>query len=85
MSLEVLMPHYLSSQPTTHSVNIHSKGSTDAHTNNLIGFSIISFPVVLLLGIITYKKYRVAVFRRQVANLEKLWLINVKNNTYRQD
>ena len=79
------MPHYSSSQPTTHSVNIHSKGSTDAHTNNLIGFSIISFPVVLLLGIITYKKYRVAVFRRQVANLEKLWLINVKNNTYRQD
>ncbi|MBW4502213.1 MAG: hypothetical protein KME57_22250 [Scytonema hyalinum WJT4-NPBG1] len=79
------MPHYLSSQPTTQSVNIHSKGSTDAHTNNLIGFSIISFPVVLLLGIITYKKYRVAVFRRQVANLEKLWLINVKNNTYRQD
>lgn len=78
------MPHYLSTQPTTHA-NTHSKGSTDAHTNNLIGFSIISFPIVLLLGIITYKKYRVAVFRRQVANLEKLWVIDVKNNTYRQD
>lgn len=79
------MPHYLTNQPTSQSVNTHSKASTDAHTNNLIGFSIISFPIVLLLGIITYKKYRVAVFRRQVASLEKIWFLDVKNNTYRQD
>ena len=79
------MPHNFSTQQTTQPVTTHSKGSTDAYTNNLIGFSIISFPLVLILSIITYKKYRVAVFRRQIANLEKIWLIDVKNNTYRQD
>ncbi|NJM70871.1 MAG: hypothetical protein HC862_11935 [Scytonema sp. RU_4_4] len=79
------MPQYSSTQPTTHPVNTSFKGSADVHTNNLIGLSIISFPIVLLLGIITYKKYRTAVFRRQVATLEKIWLMNVQNNTYRQD
>lgn len=79
------MPHYFSDQPTSHSVNTHSKGSTDAYANNFIGFSIICFPIVLLLGIITYKKYRAAVFRKQIAILEKIWLMDVKNNTYRQD
>ncbi|KAB8332494.1 hypothetical protein [Brasilonema bromeliae] len=79
------MPHYFSTQPTTDPSNTHSKGSTDAHTNNLIGLSIISFPLFVLLGIITYKKSRVAVYRRRIAFLEKIWLMDVKNNTYRQD
>ncbi|WP_017316141.1 hypothetical protein [Mastigocladopsis repens] len=78
------MPHDFSTQSTTHSVNNHSGGST-TYANNLIGFSIISFPLFLVLGIITYKKYRAAVFRRRIATLEKLWLIDIKNSTYRQD
>jgi hypothetical protein len=79
------MPHYFSTQPTTHPVNTHSKDSTDVYTHNLIGLSIISFPLFLLLGIITYKKYHTVVFRRQIATLEKIWLMDAKNNTYRQD
>ncbi|NMG08234.1 hypothetical protein [Brasilonema sp. UFV-L1] len=78
------MPHYFSTQPITHPVNTHLKGS-HGNINNFIGLSIISFPILLLVGIITYKKYRTAVFRRQVAILEKIWLMDVKNNTYRQD
>ncbi|ARV61127.1 hypothetical protein BZZ01_23140 [Nostocales cyanobacterium HT-58-2] len=79
------MPHYFSTQPTTHSVNAHSQKSTDTHVNNLMGFSIICFPLIFLLGIITYKKCRAAVFRRRIATLEKIWLIDIKNNTYRQE
>lgn len=79
------MPHYFSTQPTTQSVNTYSNGSTHTHINNLIGFSIISFPLVVLLSIFIYKKYRTAVFRRQIATLEKIWLMEAKNNTYRQE
>lgn len=78
------MPHDFNTHSTTQSVNNHS-GSTDTHTNNLIGLSIIGFPLFLLIGIITYKKYRAAVFRRQITTLEKIWLIDITNNTYRQD
>jgi hypothetical protein len=79
------MPHYFSTQSTTYSVNTHSKGSADTYTNNLVGLSILCFPLALLIGIITYKKYRTAIFRRRIATLEKIWLIDIKNNTYRQD
>ncbi|MBW4592047.1 MAG: hypothetical protein KME46_03740 [Brasilonema angustatum HA4187-MV1] len=79
------MPHYSSTQPTTDPLNTHSQGSTDAYSNNLIGLSIISLPLFMLLGIITYKKYRTTVYRRRIATLEKIWFMEVKNNTYRQD
>ncbi len=79
------MPHYFSTQLTTQPANTHSNGSNHTHTNNLIGFSIISFPLVLFISIITHKKYRAAVFRRQIATLEKIWLMEAKNNTYRQE
>ncbi|MBW4625084.1 MAG: hypothetical protein KME49_06150 [Brasilonema octagenarum HA4186-MV1] len=78
------MPHYSTTQPTE-ALNTHSQGTADAHTNNLIGLSIISFPLFLLMSIITYKKYRTTVYRRRIAILEKIWLMDVKNNTYRQD
>ena len=78
------MPHYSTTQPTE-ALKIHSQGTADAHTNNLIGLSIISFPLFIFMSIITYKKYRTAVYRRRIAILEKIWLMDVKNNTYRQD
>ncbi|GAB1540361.1 hypothetical protein NUACC21_30300 [Scytonema sp. NUACC21] len=79
------MPQHISTQSTTNSVNPYYKGAADAYTLNLIGFFIISLPVVLLLGMTTYKRYRTVVLRRRIAFLEKMWLIDTKNNTYRQE
>jgi hypothetical protein len=80
------MPKQFSSQSTTYSsVNTPSKGATDTSALNCVGFVIISFPILLFMGITAYKKYRTLIFRRRIALLEKLWLIDVKNNTYRQD
>ncbi len=78
------MQYYRSTQPANNSA--HANDSlADTHTNTLISFDIISFPIVVLLVIITCKKYRAAVLRQQIATLEKIWLIKVKNNTYKQD
>ncbi len=78
------MPHHISTQPTTN-VNTYTKGAADAYTLNLIGFFIISLPIVLLLGMTTYKRYRTVVLRRRRVFLEKMWLMDAKDNTYRQD
>ncbi|MBO3458979.1 hypothetical protein G7B40_010305 [Aetokthonos hydrillicola Thurmond2011] len=74
------MPTYHSTQPVNEP-NI----STDTKTYTYIGSTIIAFLVFFLLGIVTYKKYKAIVFRRQVLMLERIWLMNVKNNTYKQD
>ncbi|MBR8838948.1 MAG: hypothetical protein DSM106950_34335 [Stigonema ocellatum SAG 48.90 = DSM 106950] len=79
------MQYYFSNQPANNSAHVNSNSHADTDTSTLIGFSILSFPIVLLLGVITYKKYRAAVLRRQIATLEKIWLIKLKNNTYKQD
>lgn len=80
------MPHYYSNQQTNNSsINNVQFRDADAHALNLLGFVIISLPLFLLLGITAYKKYRTVVLRRQILFLEKIWLMEAKNNTYRQD
>jgi hypothetical protein len=83
--MKILMPTYFSTQTVNDPTYNEAKISTDAKTYTYIGSSLMAFLIFFLLGIITYKKYRSVVFRRRVLMLERIWLINVKNNTYKQD
>jgi hypothetical protein len=81
------MPQHFSDQPTnfsSYSGNTNSK-DFDASALNFIGFSIICLPILIISSVFSYKKYRATVLRRQRAILEKIWLMKVTNNTYRQD
>ena len=83
--METPMQNYFHTQPANNSTSTNANSHGDVQTYMSIGFSVISFPILLLLGVIAYKKYRTAVLRQQIVKLEKIWLINVKNNTYKQD
>lgn len=65
-------------QTTNNSVDLRSH---DAHAsvNNVMGALIIMFPIMLLVGVKAYKGYRIALLRKQIATLEKLWHLDVKN------
>lgn len=79
------MQNYLNTQQANNPNPQDSNTFPDTSTCNVIGLSILSVPIVLLLGLFAYKKYRKVVLRRQILMLEKIWLLNVKNNTYKQD
>ncbi|MEH2355052.1 hypothetical protein [Nostoc sp.] len=66
-----------STQPTPNSQYIDSKMPTDSSVNIFIGYSIL-ITMIVFVGFNIYKKYRAAVFRRQVTSLEKLWHLNLK-------
>jgi|GEM_PF-1437709 len=79
------MQNYFHTQTANNSTSTNANSHGDIQTYTLIGFSVISFPILLLLGVIAYKKYRAAVLRQQIVTLEKIWLLSVKNNTFKQD
>ncbi|MBN3909347.1 MAG: hypothetical protein HWQ35_23150 [Nostoc sp. NMS1] len=71
------MQSNFTTQPTPNSQYVDSRMQTDVSVNILIGFSIL-IPMVVLVGFNIYKKQRAAVLRKQIASLEKLWLLNIK-------
>ncbi|MBN3875103.1 MULTISPECIES: hypothetical protein [unclassified Nostoc] len=71
------MQSNFTTQPTPNSQYIDSTIQTDSSVNIFIGYSIL-IPMIVFVGFNFYKKHRVAVFRRQVASLEKLWHLNIK-------
>lgn len=68
-------------QTTNNSVDFRPH---DAHgsVNNIMGALIIMFPIMLFVGVKAYKGYRIALLRKQIATLEKLWHLDVKNKKY---
>ncbi|MBD0264352.1 MAG: hypothetical protein KME22_03370 [Hassallia sp. WJT32-NPBG1] len=75
------MQHNSTTQTTNNSLDLRSH---DAHAsvNNVMAALIIMFPIMLFVGIKAYKGYRIAVLRKQMAILEKLWHLDVKNKHY---
>jgi hypothetical protein len=70
------------SQPTNTSAEGHSHSPSHVFGQNNIGYIVVAFPIILLLGIISYKKYRIAVRRQQIAILEKIWFMDVNKKTH---
>jgi hypothetical protein len=75
------MQHNSTTQITTNSVNLRSHDAY-ASVNNVMAALIIMFPIMLFVGVKAYKGYRIAVLRKQMAILEKLWHLDVKNKHY---
>ena len=73
------MQYYSTTQTTPSTVNIHPKNQSKDSINNLVAASVIILPIMLLIGVKTYKTYRARVLRKQMVMLEKLWHLNVKN------
>lgn len=69
-----------STKATTSTVDTHSH-QAQASVNNLIGAFVIIFPIMLFVGVKAYKGYRAAVLRKQIATLEKLWELHLKNKS----
>ncbi|MEA5604334.1 hypothetical protein [Nostoc sp. UHCC 0252] len=70
------MQSNFTTQPTSKFQYIDSKMQTDASVNLSIGFSIL-IPMIVFAGFNIYKKHRAAVLSKQIASLEKLWLLNI--------
>jgi hypothetical protein len=75
------MQQNLSTQTTTSSVDLSSDYAY-ASVNNVMGALILMFPIMLFVGVKAYKGYRVAILRKKIATLEKLWHLDVKNKKY---
>lgn len=73
------MQYYSTTQTTPSTVNIQPKNQSKDSINNLVAASVIILPIMLLIGVKTYKTYRARVLRKQMVMLEKLWYLNVKN------
>ena len=73
------MQHYKTTQQASNSPNLASPSQADVYASSVLGFLVIMIPMLMFVGFNAYKKYRVAVLRQQIATLEKLWHLNVKN------
>jgi hypothetical protein len=74
--MEIFMGIYLTNQSTTVTSQAKPEIKQDTYASTSIGvFAAISLPLVLILGIIAYQKYRIFTWRQCVAKLEKAWLI----------
>ncbi|NEU74667.1 hypothetical protein PI95_019430 [Hassallia byssoidea VB512170] len=68
-------------QTTNNSVDLRSHDA-QASINNVMAALIIMFPIMLFVAVKAYKGYRIALLRKQIATLEKLWHLDVKNKKY---
>jgi len=74
------MRAYITNQATTNYVNIYSQNQNHLSASSLMGYSIVIFILIFLLG---GKAYRSAIRRCRIATLERIWLISCKNqNNY---
>ncbi|MFH7024020.1 MAG: hypothetical protein ACHBN1_01075 [Heteroscytonema crispum UTEX LB 1556] len=60
---------------------VYPKKQNDIAINPLVGYLIISLPLIVLLAITGYRKYQAQILRRRITKLEKLWLLNIPEKT----
>lgn len=70
------------SQSVNPSVQVNSYTPTGVSAHQITGYFVVAIPIIMLLSIIGYKKYRITARRRRIAMLERLWLIDINKKTY---
>lgn len=75
------------SQPTnqqkTNSVEVQSQEQINVLNDPRVGLSFVAvIPILALLSVLGYQKYRRFVKRQQVALLERIWLLDVNKKTH---
>ena len=81
--LEVEMRSQPNNQNKTNSVEVQPEGQYHVVTDTRTLVSLIALiPILALLGTLAYQKYRGFVKRKQIALLERLWLLDINNKTH---
>jgi hypothetical protein len=69
-------------QPVNQLTQVNSRVTPEISTHNIAGYFVLGIPIVLLMSIIGYKKYRIIALRRRIEKLERLWHIDVDKKTH---
>ncbi|MGD1875358.1 MAG: hypothetical protein ACFB02_20170 [Mastigocoleus sp.] len=64
-------------QTAKNTIEVKPQSPANIEQYNRITYSIVTFPIVLLLAVLAYKRYRVIVHKRRIAMLERIWLLNI--------
>ncbi|MBF2066551.1 MAG: hypothetical protein IGS39_19340 [Calothrix sp. C42_A2020_038] len=75
------MRSHQTSQSVSSSAPVPGKNNADISAFHYVGYFIIAIPIITLLSIIGYKKYKIAVHRHRIAKLERLWHIHIDEKT----
>ncbi|WP_339376859.1 hypothetical protein [Nostoc sp. 106C] len=67
--------------PLAVQAQVHPSKQNDVATDTLIACTIISVPIILVLTIIGYRKFKVKILRKRIAHLEKMWRLNTPKKT----
>jgi uncharacterized protein (DUF983 family) len=67
---------------TTAQVEVHLSKQNDIATHPLTASIIIALPLILLVTITGYRKYKALILRQQIANLERMWRLKAQKETY---
>ncbi|BAZ09850.1 hypothetical protein NIES4071_16630 [Calothrix sp. NIES-4071] len=73
------------SHQISQSVNPSAPVQVKSHSesiSNYAGYLVIAIPVIVLLSIVGYKKYKITTHRNRIAFLERLWHINIDEKTH---
>ncbi len=72
--------------PVNQSINHPTEGNSrvtpEISNQNIAGYLVLGIPIVLLMSIIGYKKYRIIALRRRIEKLERLWHMDVDEKTH---
>jgi hypothetical protein len=64
-------------QSINHPTEGNSRVTPEISNHHIAGYLVLSIPIVLLMSIIGYKKYRIITLRRRIEKLERLWHMDV--------
>ncbi|MBW4645513.1 MAG: hypothetical protein KME23_21420 [Goleter apudmare HA4340-LM2] len=72
------MQEYSTTEPTSNQADVGSVSHNNISINGAIALIVVLIPITIFAGLKTYKKYRAATLRQQIASLEKLWHLDTK-------
>ncbi len=67
--------------PTYSQTQVYPSRQNTVGTNTLTGCMIISLPIILVLIVTSYRKYKAQILRRRIAHIEKMWRLNAPEKT----
>lgn len=66
----------------TAQAQVHSSKQSDIATNPVTASIIITLPLIVLVTITGYRKYKAQILRQQIANLERMWRLKAQKKTF---
>jgi hypothetical protein len=64
------------SLPTVPTTQIQHSHRPNDQINTVLGYIAVALPIVLVLSIVGYRRYRTHLVKRQIAKLERMWRLS---------